>query len=399
VVGMRIGRVGVLIAIGAMLAGMADPPRTTYERLAGEARAARERQDYPTYVARIRAMADLLPGHPVSHYSLARALSLNGDRQGAIDTLISLADWGFAYDPGADPAFAGLRGDPRFAAAGRRLAANKTPRGGPATAAALGLAGQQPEGVARIGEDTFLIGTLDGMIYRYAAQQGQTPHRLVSMGWAVAGIRPDESTGTFLACVTDEAGGRALVQRHRLADGALVAMYPLPSSGAFCNDIALTAAGFAVTDSNNGLVFELRGNRLGALPLAPLFYPNGIASNPDGGKLFVAHGNGVLSLDRRTGEAVTLAPEGSLLGGIDGMVWHDGALIAMQNVVEPPRLLRITPGSDGRPARVEPIFSASPQLAGATTVTVEGGEVLVLSQTGIPNGTLPDDPILLRVPL
>jgi hypothetical protein len=394
-----IARICGLFVLGAMLVGMGEPPRIAYERLALEARAARERQDHAVYAARVRAMADLLPGHPATHVSLARALSLNGERQGAIDTLTRLADWGFAYDPAADPAFGALRDDPGFVAAGRRLAANNAPRGGPATATGLGLAGQQPEGVARTGEDIFLIGTLDGMIYRHVAQHRQTPRRLVAVGWAVAGIRPDERTGTFLACITDQAGGRALVQRHRLADGGLVAMYPLPSSGAFCNDIALTATGFAVTDSHNGLVFEYRGDRLVALSLTPLFYPNGIASDPDSGRLFVAHGNGILTIDPRTGESLTLAPEGTLLGGIDGMVWHEGSRVAMQNVVDPPRLLRITPASDGRAARVEAILSGHPQLAGATTVAVENGEALVLSQTGIPSGALPDDPILLRAPL
>jgi hypothetical protein len=188
-----------------------------------------------------------------------------------------------------------------------------------------------------------------------------------------------------------------MVQRRRLSDGALIAMYPLPAAGTFCNDIALVPGGFVATDSNNGILYRLQNARLVALPTAPLMFANGIAADPSGSRLYVATGNGVMAVDLAT-NAVRPVAAAQLLGGIDGMVWHDGALYAVQGTVAPPRLLRITPAEDGT-ARVEALLSGHPSLAGATTVALRPGEAIVLSQTGIPNGSRPDDPVLLRVPI
>lgn len=386
----------VIALIGAALAlsGQAEPPGAAFQRIVGEARAARERQDYPAYLARVRALAALLPGHSAMHYSHARGLALTGDRAAAIATLGRLADAGYGYDAGADPSFASLQGDPGFAAVNARLSANREPRGPVGSQLALGLDRQQPEGVAALGDNSFLIGTLRGAIYRLA---GQVVQPLATVGAAVVGIRPDPVTGTFLACVSDEAARRSMVQRRRLSDGALVAMYPLPAAGTFCNDIALVPGGFVATDSDTGTLYRLDDGRLVPLPGAPAIFANGIAFDPAGNRLYVASGNGIVAIDPATDEARPLALP-HMLGGIDGMVWHDGALIAVQSVTVPARVLRVTPTAGGD-ARVEVLLSGEPLLAGATTVAVDEYGAAVLTQTGIPNGSQPDAPILVRVPV
>lgn len=396
-----LGKIGMrligLIGAAAMLAGMADPPAVTIQRIVTEARAARERQDYAAYLGHVLRLVELLPGNPSAHYSLARGQSLTSDRAAALATLSRLAELGFSFDAAGDPALEALRGDPAFAALVARFAANGGSRGQAQPPIVLGMVGQQPEGVAHIGGDTFLVGTLRGAIYRVDLADGASPRQLASAGASVVGIRPDPATGTFLACVGNEGAGQSMVQRRRLADGALVAMYPLPATGTFCNDIALVPGGFVATDSNNGSLYRLQDARLVALPIAPLMFANGIAADPSSSRLYVATGNGVMAVDLAT-NAVRPVAAAQLLGGIDGMVWHEGALYAVQGAVTPPRLLRITPAEDGS-ARVEALLSGHPSLAGATTVALRQSEAVVLSQTGIPNGSQPDDPILLRVPL
>lgn len=381
-----------LLALGAQ----AEPPGAAYQRIVGEARAARQRQDYPAYLALVRRLAELMPGHSASLYSLARGFSLSGDRVQAVATLGRLADAGFGYDAAADPAFEAHRGDPAFAAVAARLSANAAPHGAVGVTVPLGLQGQQPEGVAELGDGTFLVGTLRGSVYRVA--DAGTAALLADVGTTVVGIRPDPSSGTFLACISNQQTGRSSVQRRRIGDGSLVADHPFPAGNSFCNDVALVEDGFVATDSNNGLVYRLRGDRLEPLPIPPLLFPNGIASDPSGRRIFVANGNGILAVDLATGRAEPLVPHDALFGGIDGMVWHDGSLLVMQNVTVPARLVRVTPSPDGR-ARIETLLTGHPLLAGATTLTVHDGDAVILSQTGIPDGTQPDAPILLRVPL
>lgn len=394
---MRLSRAVLAIAAAFILGGMAEPPQERYQRAAAAARAARESGDMAAYLRHVREVADFLSGHPGSRFGLARALSLAGDEAAAIEELKALADLGFGYDAGADPAFAALRADPRFAKVNRRLAANRRVAGRETAGSfRIGLQGRRPEGVAVLDSGQLAVGTWDGEIYRVS----QSAPKLLARGSGmVAGIRADPATGTFLACFSDEAAGRALVQRHRTADGALVAMYPLPASGGFCNDIALlNDGGFVVTESNGGRVYRLAGNRLVPLPMDPLFYPNGIATDPSSGRVYVAHGGGITAFDPETGSSTALAAENTLLGAVDGMVWHQGALIAVQNVTVPSRVLRIVPDAQGR-ARVEPLLVGSPLLEGSTTVAARGAEAYVLSHTGIPSGDPPNDPILVRVPL
>ncbi|HKR24661.1 MAG TPA: hypothetical protein VJS15_05345, partial [Allosphingosinicella sp.] len=259
----------------------------------------------------------------------------------------------------------------------------------------IGLPARRPEGVAALPDGRFVVGTWDGQIYMLSES---LPALFGRGSGIVAGIRPDPATGTLLACFTDEEGGRAVVQRHRIADGAVVAMYPLPASRAFCNDIALTGDGFAVTESNGGRVYQLARGRLVPLPIEPLFYPNGIAADPASGRLYIAHGSGILVFDARAGRSAPLEVDGTLLGGIDGLAWHDGGLIAVQNVAVPARVLRIAPDSGG-PAAVRLLLSGSALLQGATTVAARGGAAFILSHTGIPTGAPPNDQILIRVPL
>ena len=385
-----------LFGAAALLAGMADPPAVTIQNIVTEARAARERQDFPAYLAQVRRLLEILPGNPSTHYSLARGQTLTGDRAAALATLDRLAALGFSFDAANDPALESLRAEPGFAALVARFAANGGASGSAQAPIRLDMAGQQPEGVAFVGDDTYLVGTLRGAIYRVAPGRA-APQRIVEAGASVVGIRPDPATSTFLACVGNEGAEQSMVQRRRLADGGLVASYVLPASRTFCNDVALLPGGFVATDSNNGMLYRLEGERLVALPIAPLVFANGIAADPSGRRLFVATGNGVMAVDLATNAVSPLAAD-RLLGGIDGMVWHAGALYAVQGAVTPPRLLRITPGENGS-AQVEALLSGHPSLAGATTVALSPGEAVVLSQTGIPNGSRPDDPILLRVPI
>ena len=144
-------------------------------------------------------------------------------------------------------------------------------------------------------------------------------------------------------------------------------------------------------------MFRLERGRLAALGFGrPLFFPNGIAVDPAAGRLFVADAEGIMVQDIATARSWQLAPETTSIAAIDGMVWHEGALIAVQNQTIPARLLRIRPDSAARRAAVE-MLSADPALGNSATVAVTDGEAFVYSRPA--DGDAGGRPKLLRVRL
>jgi hypothetical protein len=129
----------------------------------------------------------------------------------------------------------------------------------------------------------------------------------------------------------------------------------------------------------------------------PVYQPNGIASDLDKNRLYVGHAGGVLVHDLAKGESRHLEVANTVIGGIDGMVWHKGSLIAVQNPRGmDTRLLRITPDADARTAKVDVLLAGADFPENATTVAVAGNEAFVIG--GIGDGEH-EEPVLIRAPL
>jgi sugar lactone lactonase YvrE len=351
-------------------------------------------------------LAALAAGHPGLQVGLARALALNGDGAGAVAQLNRVADLGLSFGASNDAAFGSLKDDPDFVSAARRLAANGKGLGRGTAIIKLGLTGGS-EGVAwSETSKSFLMGS-SGAIHAYELD-GQAPARPVAkaFGPQILGIRPDPASRSYLVCVNEHDGSSSAVVRHHESNGGIMAIHKLPTRNALCNDIALLRNGsFAVTDSNNGAVFHLLDGKLEPLALTtPIYLPNGIASDPDKNRLYVAHAGGVVVHDFGTGSSRELAADRTLIGALDGMVWHKGALIGVQSLANArmdSRLLRITPDADARAATVE-VLLAGADFPGssASTVAVVGDEAFVIGRTTTrdSNGERVE-PFLIRAPL
>jgi sugar lactone lactonase YvrE len=369
-------------------------------------RAARESGDHAALLTNVRKLAALAAGHPGLQVGLARALALNGDGAGAVAQLNRVADLGLSFEASNDAAFQGLKDDPDFVAAAQRLADNGKGLGRGTAIIKLGLTGGS-EGVAwSETSKSFLMGS-SGAIHAYKLD-GQAPARPVAraFGPQILGIRPDPPSRSYLVCVNEHDGSSSAVVRHHESNGGIMAIYRLPTRNALCNDIALLRNGsFAVTDSNNGAVFHLLDGKLEPLALTtPIYLPNGIASDSDKNRLYVAHAGGVVVHDLGTGGSRELAADRTLIGALDGMVWHKGALIGVQSLANArmdSRLLRITPDADAQAATVE-VLLAGADFPGssASTVALVGDEAFVIGRT-----TTRDshgervEPFLIRAPL
>lgn len=392
-------RSAILLTSAWLLTAAVHPRLAEYNAINAEARAARLRGDDAAVHANLAKLAAFTPGHPFVQVALARAAAMNGDRAGALAQLDRIADLGFSFDASGDAGFRTLQGDPAFALVARRLADNGKGRGRATAVIKLGLTSGS-EGVAwSTRTRSFMMGSA-GSIHSYAL--GDAAARPVARAFAaqILGIRPDPARNSYLVCVNEPGGNNSAVVRHHEPSGGIVAIHRLPAANALCNDIAVLKDGsFAVTDSNNG-AFRLVRGKLEPLPLTlPIYQPNGIASDPATNRLFIAHAGGIIVHDLATERSRELAVSGTLVGGLDGIVWHEGALIAVQNLANAAvasRLLRITPDAKAEAARVEVLLAGDDFPGSASTVAVADGDAFMIGRTTV-DGRV--DPFLIRVPL
>ncbi|HEV2568296.1 hypothetical protein [Sphingomonas sp.] len=386
-----------VMTLAALMLAPAALAQETLQTLGQKARAAREAKDYPAYLSAVEQMRAMLPWSPAMQYNMARAYALNGRSAEALVQLTALADAGWGFDAAGEAVLAPLKEVPGFAVVAERLAANSRPHGQAMPGRKLGLPGKQPEGVAATADGVLYVGALKEGIHRVDAN-GLTRLYAPPAGWGIVGLRIDAPRRELIACVSDEAAGKGRLVRLALPDLAERAALDLPAAGAFCNDSTVLPDGrVALTDSTGGRVWIATRSSVTQVKLdRPLIYPNGIAYS--GGRLYVADQAGLRTVDPATGASQEVSAAGTSLVGIDGLIAHNGKLLAVQNGTQPVRILRITPSPGGK-ARVDVLASGHPFLAGATTAAVRGDRLLVLTQTGIPNGSLPDDPMLVEVPL
>jgi hypothetical protein len=394
------------LAASGLFASMAQAQLAEFNAVNAAVRSARESGDHAALLTNVRKLAALAPGHPGLQVGLARAMALTGDGAGAVAQLNRIADLGLSFAASNDAAFQSLKDDPGFVAAARRLADIGKGLGRGKAIIRLGLTGGS-EGVAwSPTSKSFLMGS-SGSIHAYALDR-QAPARPVAkaLGPQILGIRPDPASRSYLVCVNQPDGSSSAVVRHHEANGAVMGVYKLPTKNALCNDIALLKNGsFAVTDTNNGAVFQLVDGKLEPLALAtPIYLPNGIASDFGKNRLYVAHAGGVVVHDLAAGKSRELASAETLIGALDGMVWHKGSLIGVQGLANArmdSRLLRITPDADARAAEVD-VLLAGGDFPGssASTVAIVGDEAFVIGRTTIPeaNGERVE-PFLIRAPL
>lgn len=387
-----------LVLLGMATAGAAqDTPAPSLDQLTQQARAAREAGDYPAYLTNVEALQRMLPWSPAVRYSLVRAYALNGRKADALAELKALADAGWGFDAAGDAVIAPLKEEPGFAALAAHLGRNAQPRGEARAFRKLALAGKQPEGVAAAPDGTLYVGALKDGIYRSDAS-GLTRLYQPSSGWGVVGLRVDAPRLELIACLSDETAGKGRLVRLALPDLAERAHADLQATNAFCNDSSVLPDGrVALTDSTGGRLWI--ADRTTARQVKtdkPLIYPNGVAFR--GGKLYVADAAGLHIVDPDSGASTPVTGGGTGLMGIDGLIDHQGRLYAVQNGTQPIRVLRVTPARNGA-AQVEVLASGHPFLSGATTAAAAGDRLLVLTQTGIPNGSQPDDPLLVEIPI
>ena len=164
--------------------------------------------------------------------------------------------------------------------------------------------------------------------------------------------------------------GRASLAAYDLATRKLRHAYPLPADGRahVLGDFILDAeGGIYASDSLAPVIWRLApgGDHLVKwLESADFKSLQGLAFSADGRSLYVAdYSKGLWRIEVASHTAALLpAPAGTDLRGIDGIYAVPGGLVAVQNGLNPQRIIRLTLDAAGAPARVEVLRSGHPAM-------------------------------------
>jgi hypothetical protein len=363
-----------LLALVVLGLALAVPARAQYS-----ARVARDawrqavplvrRQEWAPARAHVRRAFEAWPVQPFYVAAYASLSARVRDTAETLRALSHLADLGLPLDIAADSDFVLVRDAPALRGVIRRLAANAAPLPKSTATATLAEADFFPEGISH--DSARGVWYLGSIRHRKVARitAGGTSTDIVGEGqdglWAVMGVRADPASETLwvsTAAIPQMAGyvaadsGRSGIYAFDLPSGRLKARYLLPASapGHLLGDLIVAPNGDVyATDSQDPVIWRVvkGSDQAQEFVRHPLFRSlQGPAMDPSGRTLYVAdYSHGVLAVDLNT-RAVTLlpTPARTTVLGIDGLVWHQGALLGVQNGVAPARIVRMALDAGGR---------------------------------------------------
>jgi hypothetical protein len=220
---------------------------------------------------------------------------------------------------------------------------------------------------------------------------------------AVLGLAVDAPRDRLCAVSTNGFEVAAQQQRRNevvcwgLAKGQLTVRVDAPQAQQL-NDLAFARDGtLYVTDSAAGTLWMLRPGERQLLQVGEaggVRGANGVAVAPDG-IVYVTLSTGIARVQPLTGHTTRLPqPDDVVTGGIDGLYWHRGDLVGVQNVSNPGRVVRITLADDGQRIRGLTVLQSHhhPAFVEPTTGVVVGNALHVIANSHVaayqPDGTI-----------
>jgi sugar lactone lactonase YvrE len=389
-----------------------------------EAWAARAKGDLPAATGALRRALGVVPGDPVVLFTLAQHLLRQGDREGALGVLDTLADLGSGYHPCASPLFARLADHPGYAALLAKLDRLEPPVVRSRPAFTLREPDLFPEGIACDPRDgtLYVSSVLKRKVVRVRpdgrVEDFIRPGQDGLLG--TLGLKVDVRRGLLWVAASGwpaNAGeaNQSGLWAFDLASGRLAHRWLLPDSTSHTlNDLVLDRAGNVyVTGSGDGALYRARGpgGELETfLPPGTFRAPNGIAVSPDGRTLYVAtSARGVVAVDLRTKDVAGVAvPAGVVTSGIDGLYARGRTLIAVQNGIGRPRVVRYFLRSPREIAGMEVLERRHPSYDEPTTAAIWKDRLFYVPNTHLDhtdaNGALAPadslgDPVILELGL
>jgi Tetratricopeptide repeat len=338
------------------------------------------------------------PNHPGLTIRLARASLAAGRNDDAVASLEDYAAMGLNADIDNE-AWKPLSADPRWQLLRARFAENAKPVGDISIAATLDELELIAEGIAfDPSNERIYIGSVrkrkilsvdqSGAVSTLVAQAdagllgvfGITFHKPSATLWAASSALPQ------VAGLGANDKGRADVYAFDV-NGRLKKRVMLPADGKehVLGDLAVTVPGaIYTTDSFGPNVYRLRagGDVLESLIMSDTFHSlQGLALSPAETKLAVADyssGIHVIDLEKRSSTLLAM-PQHTTLHGVDALVPFGRDLLAVQNGIDPQRVIRIRLDPAWTKIEGVDVLAANlPEMDEPTLATSAGNDLLVV---------------------
>ena len=386
----------IFITLCVLAVFCAPPPARSQdqEEIKGAPAEPADAQEIRSQIAAVEKLQHTLPDRGAALYFLAAAREHLRETREALTLLKECLALQEGFDPSGEPAFLELKETKEFT-----TLIESVHRDFPATMQAREAFRTTekdlvPEGLAYDARrNVFYLSSLnrrkiveigrDGNISDFVPEDrfGLLP---------VLGIRLDPKDDTVWADSFADSGQTELL--HFDATGKLLGRFKPEGGGKHgFNDLVIRRNGEVITtDSLANAVFRFDplAHRFKPLPLhRPLFYPNGIALSTDDHTLYVADSLGVVNVDLASGQSRDVDPgPRSTLAGIDGLYWHNGSLIAIQNGIGSPRLAAFHLSNDGlRVTRTTVLENRSNFCVLPTTGAIHESDFFFIANSQIDN--------------
>lgn len=285
----------------------------------------------------------------VSHATLRETLP-------AIEQLQKCVALKEGFDPSGDSAFGAIKDSPDF-----RKIVEQVHKDFPAvnqTKIAFASTDKDifPEGLEYdLGNDSFYLSSLYHPKILKISADGKTEEFVAASRYTllpVLGIRMDPADGTIWSNSGSEDTGKSDLLHFDRA-GTLLGRYPSEdSSKHLFNDLVVLRDGtIYLTDTLANEVYRFHTQEHAFTPVRvsrPVLFPNGITLADGGETLYVADQLGILRIDLEAGTSAEVDPgPHNTVAGVDGLYWHKGSLVAVQNGIGTPRVVAFRLSVDG----------------------------------------------------
>lgn len=352
-------------------------------------------QEVREQIATVEKLQLTLPDRGAALYFLAVAKQHLRDTRHALALLKECLALHEGFDPSGEPAFLELKNSKEFAAMIESVHQEYPVVAQAREAFRTTEKDLVPEGLAYDAQrNVFYLSSLNRRkivkIGRDGVASDFVPADRLGL-LPVLGIRMDPNDDTVWAdSFTDSTALTELL--HFDATGKLLGRFkPQGSAKHGFNDLVIRKNGEVITTdslANTVFRFDPIARTFTALPLHRLlFYPNGIALSSDDHTLYVADYLGVVSVDLLSRESHDVDPgPRSTLAGVDGLYWHNGSLIAIQNGIGAPRIAAFHLSSDGlRVTRTTVLENRSNLCVLPTTGAIRGSDFFFIANSQIDN--------------
>jgi len=325
-------------------------------------------------------------------YALARTWASGGQYREALSSLENAIDLNVGLDPSNDETFGKLRGTNEFKLLLRRVREDTPAVTNSKVAFTVDAPDLLPEGIGwdQRRKRFFLGSTWRHGIIECTAAGDCRP--LVKEGqdglYDVLGIKADPRDGSVWA--VSNSTGEAGLFHYAAPSGDLIRKYELSraAEGHLFNDLAISSKGDVfITDTRAGTVYwvSATSGRLEAFdPKLKVESANGIALSSDDKTLYVAgfpDGITVVDIAAKSSHAIAHPPD-LCLGTIDGLVYFNGSLIAIQNGVMTHRVVRYRLTKDlNNIESFEVLERRNPLFEGITTGVMADGAFYFMANT------------------